>query len=311
MSGASAWLMLLVTAVLARPGAAQDAAPQPPPPTPPPLPGLSGAPQLDLLRRRQLGVLTFTRLTLRFDGTPAKEAFAAIRDRLGIPLIGRYSDDPVGHGIDPAAPMTLDATGEPARTVLEAMLRQCDRPGAPCTWQMRSGFVEFGTKERLNVPAARETRCYNIADLIIDVPEDSGVRTRREVFAMDMVQEIVETIEPGAWDWGQSDQPDDLPALPPAAPPETPAPTPLLAPAAPAEAPAPSETPPAAESPQAVPPAAASRPEWPPRRYMSPRHIAIIRYWRDHLVVHAPDYIHREINGYPEPIPPPGLGGSK
>ena len=35
-----------------------------------------------------------------------------------------------------------------------------------------------------------------------------------------------------------------------------------------------------------------------PRRYVPPRRIAIIRYWRDVPIIDAPDYIHRQVGGY-------------
>jgi hypothetical protein len=192
-----------------------------------------------------------------------------------------------GYGLDPEAPVTLEAREQPAIEVLEEMLDQCSRSGEACTWQMRTGYVEFGTKDRLSVPAARDTRIYYAADLIVDVPKNVKKRTRREVHAVHLVQKICETVEPGQWDYGQElDPPEEQDLLP---------------------------------SPQAqtdqkqadggpVPPTAP-----PPRRpvtygrHVPPAMPAMIRYWRDVVIIHAPDYIHRQINGYPEPIPPPDV----
>ena len=54
----------------------------------------SRPPDATLIARRQLGVLTYTKLTLRFDRTPARQAFETLRERLAIPMVGRYRDDP-------------------------------------------------------------------------------------------------------------------------------------------------------------------------------------------------------------------------
>ena len=40
-----------------------------------------------------------------------------------------------------------------------------------------------------------------------------------------------------------------------------------------------------------------------------PRKIAIIRYWRDVMIIHAPDYIHRQVGGYRDPVRPDSRGG--
>ncbi len=222
----------------------------------------------EMILRRQLGVLTYVPITIEFEATPARAAFEWLQVALGIPLVGRYADDPTGHGIDPDLPITLSVTERPALELLELMLEACST-SEPCTWQMRKGFVEFGTKRRLSAPAARRTRLYYIADLIIDIPDNTVVRTRREVLALDLVRDIVENIEPGDWDWGQQEEPVE-PRLTRADETRTPV------------------TGTGAEAP----------------RYVAPRKIAIIRYWRDFLIIHAPDYIHRQINGYPRPIPP-------
>ncbi len=273
---------------------------EPPAPGPPAAPGAPPAPLTpvqapdeELVRRRLAEVLTATKVTVEFDATPAREAFGVLGKHMGIPLVGRYLDDPTGHGIDPERPITLRAADRPALSVLEDMLAACNEPGSSCTWQIRKGFVEFGTKERLSVPAARETRTYYIADLI------AGGPARREVMALELVQKICETVEPGIWDYGQPVEPDDVeaPPAPPVAAPDF-----RVAPPGPDAAPPPDETPPPAE------PAEPSRPAAPSYhgvagRYVPHRSIAIIRYWRDVIIVHAPDYVHRQIGGYGKQLP--------
>ena len=245
---------------------------------------------------RMFGALLNTKVSVEFSEAPAREAINAIRTQLGVPLIARYRDDPLGYGINPDSPITLQAVDKPALEVLEDVLVQCEEFGEECTWQIRKGFVEIGTKARLSVPAARETRTYHIADLIMHIPPNmvSGERKRREVMALGAIAQIVENIEPGAWDYGQIDY--DAPVEPPA----------------PGQAESEKRIGTGDEMPATGADVAgedgkrAGRPSPPPRRYVSPRKIAIIRYWRDVLIVNAPDYIHRQVGGYPDPSPPAG-----
>ena len=110
-----------------------------------------------------LGVLLYTDISVQFQEMPARDALSYIQNLLGINIIGRYNDDRTAEGIDPEAPITLDASNRPALTVLELVLAQCEE-FEPVTWQIRRGYVEVGTKARLAVPAAQEIRYYPIRD---------------------------------------------------------------------------------------------------------------------------------------------------
>ena len=118
-------------------------------------------------RAGMLRILTGTALTVQFHETPAREAFKHLQTLLGLHIVGRYSDDRIGHGIDPDTPITVVAVGRSGLDVLELVLDQCQELD-PCTWQLRNGYVEVGTKERLSVPSAREIRYYAIRDLMYD-----------------------------------------------------------------------------------------------------------------------------------------------
>ena len=251
-----------------------------------------------LARRRMHGVLVYALVTVDHEAIPARAAFEALQKTLGVTFVVRYADDPLGYGIEPKTSITFQAENAPALDVLEAMLTQCSTPEEPCTWQLRKGFVELGTKRRLSLPAARETRLYDIVELKTQIPENMRDRRQQpDIGALDVVQEICENVEPGVWDYGQTDGRE------PAAPPDQ-----VIAPSAkviPAINPTvpPEPTPPTASTPH--PSVAPTRPQPDQeRRYVLPAKIAVIRYWRDVLIVHAPDYIHRQINGYPEPIRP-------
>ncbi len=118
-------------------------------------------------KAHMLSVLLYTDMPFQFDETPARDAFNYLQTVLGINIVGRYSDDRTGEGIDPDTPITLDTTDQPALTVLEMILDQCAELD-PTTWQLRNGFVEVGTKARLGAPGAREIRYYPIKDLLFE-----------------------------------------------------------------------------------------------------------------------------------------------
>jgi hypothetical protein len=118
---------------------------------------------------RMLGALLYTDLSADFNQTPAKDAIEYVAKVLDIPIVARYDTDKATTGIDPETPITLKVEGKPGLTVLELILEQCATVD-PCTWQLREGFVEIGTKERLSVPAARELRMYPVRDLLFEAP---------------------------------------------------------------------------------------------------------------------------------------------
>ena len=118
---------------------------------------------------QMLSVLIYTDITVEFQETSAREAFNYLQTVLGVPIIGRYEDDKAGHGIDPDTPITLDVVDKPALTVVELVLDQCEEFD-PTTWQLRNGFIEVGTKERLSAPAARDIKYYPIRDLLFEPP---------------------------------------------------------------------------------------------------------------------------------------------
>ena len=116
-----------------------------------------------------LGALLYTDITCDFKATPAKDAISYIANALGVSLVARYNTDKVGDGIDPETEITLKADGKPALSVLELVLDQCGVDD-PCTWQIRDSFIEVGTKSRLSVPSAQELRMYPVKDLLFEAP---------------------------------------------------------------------------------------------------------------------------------------------
>ena len=114
---------------------------------------------------RLLDVLLHQTISVSFLETRAEEAFAWLGRVAGIRIEGRYLDDQHLDGIDPDRAITLEASDEPVLTVLQMMLEASELSDST-TWQLRRGYVEVGTKGRLSVPSAQDRRMYPVRDLL-------------------------------------------------------------------------------------------------------------------------------------------------
>ncbi len=285
------------------------------PTSPPRGAGLRVVEPADGDRAKLLGVLTFTKMSVSLDDVPARDAFAAVSEALGVSIVGRWSSDKAGHGLDAEARVTMHVERVPARQVIEELLEQCEEY-EDCTWQLRTGMIEVGTKARLAVPAARERLRYDLTDLLLEPPYfahdpggfakmdtpyvdsvlgeesrealrngDPPPRKTKPMIIHELVEGLSETIEPGHWDVESIMNPgattpveeaDEEEAASPTSPPDASAPS--------------GGGKPAKATKTSVRRNAAA---W-----------ASAREFRDSLFITAPDFMHRQIGGYPQPIRP-------
>ncbi len=116
-----------------------------------------------------LFALMHAEITVDFDETPAKDALAYIQQVLQVQMLVRWQSEKNPTGMDPEESVTLKLQRVAALTALEGVLEQLSTEDA-CTWQLRRGFLEVGTKANLARPGARETKLYPIKDLLYEVP---------------------------------------------------------------------------------------------------------------------------------------------
>lgn len=235
--------------------------------------------------RAMLGVLLYTDIDVNFEASPVRDVFRFLADRLELNIIARYSDDrnADGLGIDPETPVSLSLEGAPALTVLELVLEQV---GAhePATWQMRHGFVEVGTLDRLSVPGARKVKVYPIDDLLYEPPNftDAPSLDLAELYRRGYAPYGVPRF-PGSGGAGGTINPGGGTVF----------------------------GPPGAQSPREAKSAKAQelldfiiQNVEPMAWEANGGEYATIRYFDGALIVRAPDYIHRQIGGYPKAIKP-------
>ncbi|MFM7052144.1 MAG: hypothetical protein ACKOYN_08445 [Planctomycetota bacterium] len=162
---------------------------------------------IDEQNRAQLGRLIYARVTIESEGAEAAEVLAALREALGLKLFvyesGRNGLD-FSTGIDPATPVDLWLEGVDGRTALETVAAMC---GNDVTWQLRDGMVEFGPKRTLAREPAQERRVYELADLSLVPPDWSsaggGAELRRKSVAKgagELVRAIAMQCEPDAFE---------------------------------------------------------------------------------------------------------------
>ena len=204
-----------------------------------------------------------TRLPVTFDETPTRDALKFIAEAANVAMVPRWRSDKNPDGMDPDELITMQLPSLTALDALEYVLAQLPAESS-CTWQLRPGFLEVGTRENLSRRGSLVTKLYPIKDLLYTVPYfdnapnfnlafalnqgagfggggslfgnggDSGPRETAEEAARRLIQLIKSVVEPEAWeaDW------------------------------------------------------------------------AFIDFYKDSLVVRAPDYVHRALGGYSF-LPPP------
>ncbi len=244
---------------------------------------LSGMSSVEEVRTRLAKAIESRIVPVTLNAVPAREAFAQLSRKSGVPIIARFTEDGVPWGMPTDASITFAHDRLSLRAVIEALVSQCsEQAGFDCTWQIRPGFIEVGTKESLSADAARDLRVYNIRDLMWEAPTLGGGdraegkgRKPSEALGLDFVEAVVGAVEPEAWDWGQDPDEEESAFLEGY--------NKNLRPA----------------NPDPARPAVTSNvPIGAGRQYVAHYKPAIIRYWGDVVIIVAPDYIHRQIGGY-------------
>ncbi|NDG63493.1 MAG: hypothetical protein EBY29_08520 [Planctomycetes bacterium] len=144
--------------------ASSKAAPvQAPAPAPPATP--------ELLTEDQdiLFALLHTEVSIDFDETPAKDALNYIQQIVGVQMVARWLTEKNSIGMDPKELITVKLQRVCALDALETVLAELSTEHA-CTWQLRGGFLEVGTKDNLSRRGTRKIKLYPIKDLLYEVP---------------------------------------------------------------------------------------------------------------------------------------------
>lgn len=126
-------------------------------------------------QRRALGLL-MKPMTVDYQQTPLEAVMKNIADVTGAPLLVGWRDDRNPVGLDKETPITLTTENLSGLALLEAVLLQAggDASTGGNTWQMtESGMIEVGAKERLN--RTKRLEIYDISDLLLEIQDYNNV----------------------------------------------------------------------------------------------------------------------------------------
>jgi len=131
---------------------------------------LSADPIASALKRQTLARL-MTRVTVELNESRLEDVVSFIESLTDTDLEPLWLDDRTGVGLDPDALITVNVKDQTALSFIEVILEKADRTSGfgESTWQFtKTGAFEFGPKERLNRRTALVI--YDITDLLTEVP---------------------------------------------------------------------------------------------------------------------------------------------
>ena len=114
-----------------------------------------------------LGQLVYSDLSVHIDQESSKSVMDNFEDGLGI-LMNVYWKDDHRKGLGSTIPITLELKNQPALIVLERIVAQLD-PDGNATWQLRHGALEVGLKSQLASRGRQRLETYYIRDLLFTI----------------------------------------------------------------------------------------------------------------------------------------------
>ena len=114
-----------------------------------------------------LGQLVYSDLTVDLEQAPATTVMEKFESDLGI-LMNIFWKTEDRAGLDPETTITLKLTDQPALVVLERIIAQLDSEGN-ATWQLRHGSLEVGLKSQLASRGRQRLETYYIRDLLFTI----------------------------------------------------------------------------------------------------------------------------------------------
>lgn len=215
--------------------------------------------------QRETAIKLLRPVTVSFQDQRLEDVFNFVKDFTGANIQPLYEDARNADGLDPDTAITLDVQGVSALQLIEMVLEQAESEFATDgnSWQFtNTGTFEAGPKERLN--KHRRVEVYNIADMLIVIPD----YTEAPTFDLNSILQSSRGGGGGQspFQGGNQDDQWDI---------------------------APMEE--RAEDIRLLLTELVEPNQW----VDNGGDAASIRYWQGNFIVNAPDYVHRELNGYP------------
>ena len=126
---------------------------------------------------RILGSLVYTDLSAEFNNTELRDVMQFLKDSTGINMTIKWLTGSSSTGLDPELPVTMSIDHQPALDVLERILDSSSLDGEEFSWQLHHGILEIGPKEWLGRKSAQLIRTYDIENLIFEIPDFDNAPT--------------------------------------------------------------------------------------------------------------------------------------
>lgn len=126
---------------------------------------------------RILGALVYTDITAEFNNTELRNVMQFLKDSTGVNMAIRWLSDSIAEGLDPELPITMSIDHQPALDVLERILDASAMEGEELSWQLHHGILEVGPKNWLGRRSAQVIRTYDIENLIFEIPNFDNAPT--------------------------------------------------------------------------------------------------------------------------------------
>jgi hypothetical protein len=107
-------------------------------------------------------------ISLDVTDQPLRDVIEFVRQIQGVDILAHYADD-TGVGLDPEQPITLTFTNRPALSLIQHVLDLAEMDYDENAWQFTEyGALEIGPKSILN--KRKRSVVYPVQDLLIDIP---------------------------------------------------------------------------------------------------------------------------------------------
>lgn len=127
----------------------------------------------DNRERQQAASLLGKPVTIELTDTRLEDVMTFIRDFSGAQIEPVWRDEDGGAGLDKDQRITVSVTNAPVIVLLERVLAKAETDFSPATWQFApgggGGVIEAGPRARLNEQAYLKT--YDIQDLLFVIPD--------------------------------------------------------------------------------------------------------------------------------------------
>jgi hypothetical protein len=201
---------------------------------------------------------------MQFTDTRLEDAVNFVRNLTGADIDVAWVDDKHTDGLEKDAKVSMDVTDQTALEVIEILLEKAEgefsADGNAWQFNTKSGALEIGPKSRLN--KKRRVEVYAINDMLTELP------TYDNAPDFDLNQILQSSRGGGGQSPFQNNDDDDI------------------------------DRKPLSEKVQEIVDIIQDIVE-PTQWVDNGGDAASIRYWQGNLIVNAPDYVHRGINGYP------------